>query len=231
MITHINELLLSLTTPVYLHAWSNQLAHDLVYTEVTRFGKNTVAVDTEKTVKYMGNRRNLNHQEGSSLITNQNQYYNKKTLWRVTSIQEFRNGLFQMSTDNRLCAGQATWYVSAQLLLSPYDVTISVTEWDVFKCRSTTIKSLSKKNTKMDSIWDFSFCHTIFIELTVSVLPSMIETQRQHIDLQYWPSTWSQNHGWVFGGGLDAGGERDFVFSLRLVNTSRVMSSTANVVP
>ena len=201
MITHINELLLSLTTPVYLHAWSNQLAHDLVYTEVTRFGKNTVAVDTEKTVKYMGNRRNLNHQEGSSLITNQYQYYNKKTLWRVTSIQEFRNGLFQMSTDNRLCAGQATWYVSAQLLLSPYDVTISVTEWDVFKCRSTTIKSLSKKNTKMDSIWDFSFCHTVFIELIVSVLPSMIETQRQHIDLQYWPSTWSQNHGWVFGGG------------------------------
>ena len=179
----------------------------------------------------MGNRRNLNHQEGSSLITNQYQYYNKKTLWRVTSIQEFRNGLFQMSTDNRLCAGQATWYVSAQLLLSPYDVTISVTEWDVFKCRSTTIKSLSKKNTKMDSIWDFSFCHTVFIELTVSVLPSMIETQRQHIDLQYWPSTWSQNHGWVFGGGLDAGGERDFVFSFRLVNTSRVMSSTANVVP
>lgn len=80
MITHFNELLLSLTTPVYLHAWSNQLAHDLVYTEVTRFGKNTVAVDTEKTVKYMGNRPNLNHQEGSSLITNQYQYYNKKTL-------------------------------------------------------------------------------------------------------------------------------------------------------
>lgn len=44
----------------------------------TRFGKNTVAVDTEKTAKYMGNRRNLNHQEGSSLITNQYQYYNKK---------------------------------------------------------------------------------------------------------------------------------------------------------
>ena len=197
----------------------------------TRFGKNTVAVDTEKTAKYMGNRRNLNHQEGSSLITNQYQYYNKKTLWRVTSIQEFRNGLFQMSTDNRLCAGQPAWYVSAQLLLSPYDVTISVTEWDVFKCRSTTIKSFSKKNTKMDSILDFSFCHTVFIELTVSVLPSMIETQRQYIDLQYWPSTCSQNHGWVIGGGLDAKGERDFVFSFRLVNTSRVMSSTANVVP
>lgn len=36
MITHINQLLLSLTTPVYLHAWSNQLADDLVYTEVKR---------------------------------------------------------------------------------------------------------------------------------------------------------------------------------------------------
>ena len=36
MITHINQLLLSLTTPVYLHARSNQLADDLVYTEVNR---------------------------------------------------------------------------------------------------------------------------------------------------------------------------------------------------
>lgn len=48
------------------------------------------------------------------------------------------------------------------------------------------LKKISlRKKTKMDSILDFSFCHTVFIELTVSVLPSMIETQRQYIDLQY----------------------------------------------